>query len=426
MQSLNVPYGHSFMTADIPEKNFAGYYFSALPDAVENESAEVCRALDNPIDSPPLEELAKGKKNAVIITSDHTRPVPSKIIMPQILERLRRNAPDIDITILVATGFHRATTETELIAKLGEKIVREEKIVVHDSGNASMLCDAGILPSGGKLMLNKLAMETELLVAEGFIEPHFFAGFSGGRKSVLPGIASRTTVLANHCAEFIASPFARTGILDGNPIHRDMLFAAEKAKLAFIVNVVINGEKKIVRAFSGDREKAHLQGCDFLRASCRISVPEVDIVITGNGGYPLDQNVYQSVKGMTSGEAVCRENGVIIMVASCADGHGGEAFCRTLTRASSPAGLLAKLAGIPRDQTEPDQWQTQILLRILMHAQVIYISDAPDETVRAMHMTPAHSVGEALEIARTLLHKTDLKITAIPDGVSVIVKPISK
>ena len=420
MQSLNVPYGHSFMIADIPEKNFAGYYFSALPDAVENESAEVCRALDNPIDSPPLEELAKGKKNAVIITSDHTRPVPSKIIMPQILERLRRNAPDIDITILVATGFHRATTESELIAKLGEKIVREEKIVVHDSGNASMLCDAGVLPSGGKLMLNKLAMGTELLVAEGFIEPHFFAGFSGGRKSVLPGIASRTTVLANHCAEFIASPCARTGILDGNPIHRDMLFAAEKAKLAFIVNVVINGEKKIVRAFSGDREKAHLQGCDFLRASCRISVPEVDIVITGNGGYPLDQNVYQSVKGMTSGEAVCRENGVIIMVASCADGHGGEAFCRTLTRASSPAGLLAQLAGIPRDKTEPDQWEYQILCRILSKFTVIMVTrDCDHRMLQDMHLQTASSINEALEKAFAITGK-EAKVAVIPDGVSVI------
>ena len=337
MPTVQIPYGHTFLSADINAANFAGCYTSKLPGAAADQNAEVCRALDNPIASPPLEELARGKKNAVVITSDHTRPVPSMIIMPQILRRLRKFAPDIKITILVATGAHRATTMDELIAKLGKDIVENEQIVIHDSTAETQLVEVGTLPSGGKLILNKLAMETELLVAEGFIEPHFFAGFSGGRKAVLPGIASRTTVLANHCSEFIQSEFARTGNLQDNPIHCDMLFAARQAKLAFIVNVVINEDKKIVKAFAGDREQAHLQGCEFLRSCCRIKVPEVDIVLTSNGGYPLDQNIYQAVKGMTTGEAVCRKNGVIIMCASCSDGHGGESFRQHLAEAESPA-----------------------------------------------------------------------------------------
>ena len=192
----------------------------------------------------------------------------------------------------ITSSYHRLTTHDELVGKFGEEIVARERIVVHDSSDAAALVEAGTLPSGGRLIVNRLAMEADLLVSEGFIEPHFFAGFSGGRKSVLPGIVSRETVLANHCSEFIQSPFARTGVLDGNPIHRDMLHAAETAKLAFIANVVINGEKKIVHAVAGHFRKAHEAGCAWLKEICRVRAPLSDIVVTSNGGYPLDQNVY--------------------------------------------------------------------------------------------------------------------------------------
>ena len=158
------------------------------------------------------------------------------------ISEIRAGSPDAEITILIATGLHRSTSRDELAAKFGEEIVSRERIVVHNCDDSANLVNLGKLPSGGNLIVNRLAVETDLLVSEGFIEPHFFAGFSGGRKSVLPGVASRVTVLANHCAEFIESPFARTGILENNPIHRDMLYAAERAKLAFIVNTVIDGE----------------------------------------------------------------------------------------------------------------------------------------------------------------------------------------
>lgn len=420
MAEVKLPYAKTHLTLDVPEKNLLGVYESELPAAAADQSGEVNRALDNPIGSKPLEELAKDRKKAVVITSDHTRPVPSKTIMPEILKRLRKGSPDIQITILVATGFHRATTKDELIAKLGAEIVEKEHIVIHDSGDASMLTHVGTLPSGGDLILNKLVMETELLVAEGFIEPHFFAGFSGGRKSVLPGVASRETVLANHCSEFIRSPYARTGILENNPIHRDMLFAAEQAKLQFIVNVVINSEKKIVKCFAGDSVQAHLTGCDFLRKLCQVNVPQADIVITSNGGYPLDQNVYQSVKGMTAGEAVCRKNGVIIMTASCSDGHGGDSFFRNLSEAPSPAALLEQTAAIPRNKTVPDQWEYQILARILNAYTVIMVTtDCSHDMLNKMHLRTASSLQEALDAAFTIMGK-DASVAVIPDGVSVI------
>ena len=272
------------------------------------------------------------------------------------------------------------------------------------------------------MIVNRLAIETDLLISEGFIEPHFFAGFSGGRKSVLPGVAAKETVLANHCAEFINSPFARTGNLKHNPIHEDMLFAAKKANLAFIVNVVINGEKKIVKAFAGDAEKAHSAGCEFLKSCCGVAIPEVDIVITSNGGYPLDQNVYQCVKGMTAGEAVCREKGVIILCAACNDGHGGEAFYKTLSQSDSPRKLLESISSVPRNQTKVDQWQYQILARILDKFQVIMVTnDCPHEMIRDMKMSVVANLDEALKLAYSMVG-SDARVAVIPDGVSVSVE----
>ncbi len=421
---ITIPYHKTHLQADIPDNQINGIFTSRIPDPTCPESQNVTAALDNPIGSPRLEELSKNKTSAVVITSDHTRPVPSKIIMPQILERLRSGNPDIDITILVATGFHRGTTKQELIDKLGAEIVENETIVVHDSADDSMLVEAGTLPSGGKLIINKLAMECDLLVGEGFIEPHFFAGFSGGRKSVLPGVVSRETVLANHCSEFIQSPFARTGNLENNPLHTDMLYAAGKADLAFIVNVVINHKKQVIHTVAGDYIKAHQAGCDYLKEICQIEAPDSDIIITSNGGYPLDQNVYQAVKGMTAAEAICKENGVIIMVASCSDGHGGQSFYESLKNAASPKYLWDSLLNIPRNQTQPDQWEFQILARILMHHSVIVVTTHADhEMLQDMHLKTATTIEEALELAKSILSDNiNPKIAVIPDGVSVIAR----
>lgn len=416
---ISLPYARTHLTAEIPDSRMLGVFTSQLPPVEIPEAECVRRALNAPIDSPRLEELAKGKKTALVITSDHTRPVPSRIIMPQILERLRRGQPDIAVTILIATGFHRATTREELIGKFGEEIVNREHIVVHDSGAAEQLADAGTLPSGGRLRINRLALEADLVVAEGFIEPHFFAGFSGGRKSVLPGIVARETVLANHCSEFINSPYARTGNLENNPLHRDMLFAAQTARLAFIVNVVINARKQIIHAVAGHFERAHLAGCAWLKNLCRVRVPRADVVITSNGGYPLDQNVYQAVKGMTAAETVCRDGGVIIMVASCADGMGGESFYRHLA-AAEPEEVLRRALAVPRTETPPDQWEYQILARVLSrHTVVMVTRDCPHDKLRDIRLRPAATLEEALEIADFLVGK-NAKIAVIPDGVSVI------
>jgi nickel-dependent lactate racemase len=420
---IKLPYGKAYKEVEIEDSKLKGLLLSKTheykPDKSETELVQ--DSLKNPVNSPPLEELSKGKKNIVIISSDHTRPVPSHITMPVILETIRKTNKDGKITILVATGAHRASTDAELRNKYGDEIVDTVSIEMHDSKNLDDMVDLGTLPSGGSLMLNKTAVEADLLIAEGFIEPHFFAGFSGGRKSVLPGIASYKTVLANHCSEFIDSKYARTGILENNPLHTDMLYAAEKANLAFILNVVINQEKEVIASFAGHREDAHYKGCDFLNDLAGADSKKADVVITTNGGYPLDQNIYQAVKGMTAAEASITEKGVIIMASECSDGHGGEAFYETFKNGESPKKIMEEILKKNRDETIPDQWESQVLSRILMKHEVIMVTDAPKEMVEDMHMHYAGSIEEALTKAEYLVSKNNYSITVIPDGVAVIV-----
>ena len=392
MVDIQLPYDKQLITASIPDKNFAGLLESQAENFSNplSEQETVEKSMDNPIGSKSLEELAKGKKDIVLISSDHTRPVPSHIITPIILRRIRSVAPNARIRILVATGFHRPSTREELIHKYGQEIVDNE--------------------------------EADLLIAEGFIESHFFAGFSGGRKSVLPGVASYKTIMANHSGEFIDSDKSRTGNLKHNLIHEDMVYAARTAKLAFIVNVVLDGEKHIIGSFTGDMEEAHHVGCEFVRGLAHVRKIPCDIAVSTNGGFPLDQNIYQAVKGMTAAEATNKEGGVIIMVAGCRDGHGGSGFYHNLADYNHPKEFLEKAINTPRLETIPDQWTAQILARILVHHRVIFVSDLVDPTlITDMHMEIAKTFDEALARAFEI-EGPDAKVTVIRDGLSVIVE----
>lgn len=424
MQKFAVPFGKEKIKFELPDEQVAGVLVSHAHEykAPKSEEELVADALANPIGSPKLSELAKGKKTCVIISSDHTRPVPSHVIMPQLLAELRKGNPDIDITILIATGMHRPTTQDELVAKYGKEIAEHEKFSIHVSRNDEDMVSIGTLPSGGECLINKLAANADLLISEGFIEPHFFAGMSGGRKSVLPGIASKITVLANHCSEFIASPNARTGILKGNPIHEDMLYAAKAANLAFICNVVIDADKKVIAAFAGDREEAHYAGVDFEMKLAGVKPIPADIVITTNGGYPLDQNIYQSVKGMTAAEVTVKEGGVIIMLSKAADGHGGKYFHETFRDEKDLNRMMKTFMDRKPEETIIDQWQSQIFARVMLKARIVFVSSCDDKLVEELHMIPAHTMEEALNKAKEMVNKDDYKVTVIPDGVSVIVR----
>lgn len=421
MTTVRIPYGKSHMAINIPEERLAAILESRAHDYRPEAGEEqlVRKALENPIASSRLRDLAKGRKKIVVITSDHTRPVPTKIMAPLLLEEVRSGNPEADITFLVATGFHRATTQDELVNKFGEHLAKTEKIVIHNCWDKSSLVNAGKLPSGGNLVINKLAMEADLLIAEGFIEPHLFAGFSGGRKSVLPGIVSEVTVLANHCSEFIAHEKARAGILDGNPLHIDMLYAAKQANLAFILNVVIDADKKIIGAFAGDMEQAHLAGCRFVGELAAVKAVPADIVITSNGGYPLDQNVYQHVKALTSAEATCKKDGVIIVCGACDDGHGSQDLYDWLRRGAREA--MDIIMKVDRESTIPDQWATQIMARILLKHKIIFVTDKCDhQIIKDMGFDTATTIEEAMNTANAIVGSQG-KITVIPDGVAVIV-----
>ena len=421
---ITVPYSKEGMDISIPDQNLIKILKSKAHDFKTNlsEYEIVKQALENPIGSKTLEELVKDKKNMVIITSDHTRPVPSRITLPIMLKKIRKSNPNIDIKIIISTGFHRPSTKEELIYKMGEEIVNNEQIIMHFSKDDKSMVKVGKLPSGGDLIVNKAVVETDLLIAEGFIEPHFFAGFSGGRKSVLPGVASAKTIMYNHCSEFIDSPYARTGNLENNPIHKDMLYAAQSVNLAFILNVVIDKDKKVIGAFAGDVKTAHEAGCEFVTKLSKVDKVNADIVVSTNGGYPLDQNIYQTVKGMTAAEATCKEGGVIIMISACNDGHGGQSFYDSVSSASSPSEILENVRKIPKDKTIPDQWEFQILARILEKFTVIMVTNLCDsKMIENMHMKHANSFKEALKMAFDIKGK-DSKVALIPDGVSVIVK----
>ena len=384
----------------------------------------VREAMENPIDSPRLCELAKGKDDCVIIISDHTRPVPSKDILPNMIRELREGSPEIKITLLVSTGFHRPTTIEELRNKLGDELYEEFKdnIIVHDAHDPSRNVKVGSLPSGPDCIIDKVAMDTQLLISEGFIEPHFFAGFSGGRKSILPGVADAVTVMGNHCSKFIDSPYSRTGILDHNPMHEDMLAAARMAKLAYIVNVVIDEDKKTVAAFAGNFETAHRRGCDFIADYVCVKPAYADIVITTNGGYPLDQNAYQSPKGMTAGEATAKDGAVIIMLASCSDGTGGDFFYHIIADEPDIETAYQKFLATPQEKTAPDQWCSQILARIVRKYKVIFVANEDQkDMIEGLKMEYAPSLEAAYKRAREIKGE-DASLTCTPNGISVVVR----
>jgi lactate racemase len=419
-----LPYDRKKVSVEIDDRNLVGTLVSKVesyhPDKSQEELVEA--SLDQPIGTPTLEDLVRGKKNIVIISSDHTRPVPSKIITPILLRRIRGAQPDANIKILVATGFHRPSTHEELVDKYGQDIVEHEQIVMHVSTDDAAMERVGTLPSGGECIVNQVAAEADLVVSQGFIEPHLFAGFSGGRKSVLPGISSYITIMANHCAEFINSPYTRPGILKNNPIHKDMLYAAKAAGLRFIVNVVLNAARDIIACFAGDLEEAHYKGCDFLASLAAVSEIPCDITVVGNGGYPFDQNIYQAVKGMVTAEATNKEGGVIIMLAGLSDGAGGKGFYNNLAQVKTPQELLDHLSHVGRNQTVADQWESQVLARILSRHHVIMVSDLIDpQIITAMHIEYAKTFDQALQRAYELQGKS-AKVVVIPYGLAVIVR----
>lgn len=421
MKTIRIPYYTSTLDLHIDEGNLEALVTAKMHEYKPDRGEEriVLDALFAPIGSKRLRDLAVGKDRVTLVTSDHTRAVPSRITLPLLLAEIRSGNPDARITILIATGLHRATTEDEQRRMFGDAVVDNEIIAVNDAFDRSQFVHVCELPSGADFHVNRLAVDCDLLVTEGFIEPHFFAGFSGGRKSILPGICSQETVNENHSYKAIASPYASTGVLERNPVHEDMISAARAVNVQFVFNVALDGEKKIIAAFAGDLELSHAEGVAFIRALSQCPAVFGDIVVTSNGGYPLDQNLYQSPKAVATAEACAKEGAVIIMCCSCADGVGGVHF-EKLILSGSVDEIDKKLSAIPPKETIPEQWCAQIYARILKKHPLILVTTYLDhDLVRKANMIPASSPDEALSIAYSLKGR-DARVVVIPDGVSVL------
>lgn len=420
-RTIPIPYYTSTLDLHVEEENLKAVLTAKMHGfhAEKRQEQLVLDALEHPVGSPRLRTLAEGKRNIVIVTSDHTRAVPSKITLPLLLKEIRSGNPDADIAILIATGLHRPTTEEEQRRMFGDEIVDHEKIAINNAFAPEQFVELCTLPSGAVFQVNRLAAECDLLVTEGFVEPHFFAGFSGGRKSILPGICSERTVNENHSYKAVSHPRSNSGMLKDNPIHADMLCAAKAVNVQFIFNVALDGEKKIVAAWAGDLEKAHEAGVAFIRQWSQCPVVTGDIVITSNGGYPLDQNLYQSPKAMATAEACAGEDGVIIMCCSCCDGMGGAHFGQLIQR-GTPDEIDRYLSSIPPEKTIPEQWCTQVCVRVLRKHPVILVTTFLNhDEVRKANMIPASTPDEALEIAYRLKGE-QASVVVIPDGVSVL------
>jgi nickel-dependent lactate racemase len=390
-------------------------FVPALPDP----AAAVRSALREPIGSAPLSDLVRPGTRVGVVFSDITRPAPNPLLLPAVLEVLDA-VPGVEIVLFNALGTHRPNTETELRAMVGDAIFERRRIVQNDTFDPSTQVRVGVTSKGHETWLNAELMRCDLKVLTGFIEPHLFAGFSGGGKAIMPGMAGQRTVLGNHDAGMVGHPNAIWGVTRGNPIFEEVREVAGQAGRLFLLNVTLNRDKAVTGVFAGDIDAAHAAGCAFVKRSAMVAVPRpFDIVVTTNSGYPLDLNLYQSVKGMRAADQIVRPGGAIIIATRCSDGipeHG--LYGRILSESASPEELLAKICA--PGFLEQDQWQAHIQALIQRKAAIYVRSDGlPDDQVRAALLRPCRRVEETVEeLLRT--YGRGASICVMPEGPQTI------
>jgi nickel-dependent lactate racemase len=413
-RSVKLPYGEGYISVDLPAPNKIYILESKHLPGLKDESSAVRESLGNPIDSPALRVCIRETDKVVIITTDNTRHCPDNRILPVILEELETVIPRESITIMVALGLHAPLNKDELSLKLGSEIVANYNVKNHDPERTVRL---GVTSRGTPVEVNKDVVAADFRISTGFIEPHFFAGFSGGRKSIAPGVSSAAAIRHNHSPKMLSHPNARTGILAGNPVHEDMLEQAKTAKLNFIVNVLLNREKQITRAFAGNPWSAHEAGCATEKEIARAALDhKVDISIVSNGGAPLDLDFYQTCKGIDTAAQVTRDGGIIIIASACPRGVGPEDFRLLHASARSLREIMDKLLN---SGNTGEGWQNLILARDQLNHSIYLLSEMEDGLARQMMVTPIRSVEEGLDKALGVLGK-NAEIAVIPEGPLVL------
>ena len=414
--SLRLAYGRHGLTIALPDDAPLTVVEPRFAPGLADERAAILAALRAPLDAPPLRSLAQPDDTVAVVFSDLTRPMPNDRVLPPLLDELAQAGVGDDRIVLVnALGTHRPQTADELARMLGDDVARRYRVVQHDAWDDAALVEVARNRAGRAVRVNRAYAEATLRILTGFIEPHFFAGFSGGPKAVLPGIAEIEAILDNHSAEMIAHPNATWAVTVGNPVWEEMLAVAQATAPDFLLNVALNRERQITGVFAGDLLAAHRAGAAFVRQRALQAVPApFDIVITSNSGYPLDLNLYQAVKGMSAAAQIVRPGGDIILAAECWDGipaHGE--YARLLREARTPDELLARVLS-PGFRCR-DQWEAQLQAQIQQRAHVhVYADGLSDEALRQALVTPCRSIEGT--VARLRRANPQATIAVLPEG----------
>lgn len=415
---VTLAYGKTGLEVELPDHNVTVLeprFVPGLPD----EPAALRQGMRQPLGTPPLRELVSPRQTVAIVFSDITRPMPSDRVLPVLLQELE-HVPDENIVLINALGSHRRQTEAELERMLTPEVARRYRIVQHDAWDQGNMAYLGRTSFGHEAWVNRVYLEAEVKILTGFIEPHLFAGFSGGPKAVLPGVSSISLILDNHSGEMLSHPKATWGFTDGNPVHEEMREVAAKTNPTFLLNVTLNKRREITGVFAGDVEQAHRAGTAFARQVAMVPVEEpFDIVITSNSGYPLDLNLYQAAKGMSAAAQIVKPGGSIIIAAECWDGvpdHGH--YKELLHRVRSPRELL-EMVTAPGFRVE-DQWECQVQAQIQLKADV-YVKNSylSDEEIRKALFIPCQRIEDTLaELLRK--YGPQARICVLPEGPQTI------
>ena len=407
--NVGLAYGEGHLMVDLPDGRTT--VIEPLDIAGLNDEKEsVFQALDNPIAAKPLCDWIKPGDRIAISFTDITRATPNDRLIPWLLEYLK-DVPRKQITLVNQLGTHRPNTKAELEKMLTSEVVANYRVINHEPENEKALVQFGTMRDGTPALINRHVAEADVRIITGFIEPHFFAGFSGGIKGIIPGTGGLKSVMSSHGAKNIGDPNATFGIIDGNPLWEELRDVALRVGPSFLLNVTLNERRQITAVFAGDIIKAHKVGAEFVRKSAMQPFKEpFDVVVTTNSGYPLDLNLYQGVKGMSAGARVIKPGGTLVLACECREGvPSNSPLDKLLRSASSPEEILAMLAspGFVR----PEQWQAQIQALVQRKAKVLVYSSLPDDIIRACHLEPCHDIGAAVAAAGR-----NARIAVLPQG----------
>jgi nickel-dependent lactate racemase len=416
---VRLAYGSGGLDIDLPESRTTVVRPTDHPGAPDEQGA-LRAALRAPVAGPPLREIVRPGQSVAISMCDGTRAQPRRLMIPAVLEEIDGIVDLDDVVILVATGTHRGNTDAEIQAMLGEEIVDRVRVVNHDARDRDSLVFLGNRGKDVPVWINRRWLEADVRITTGFVEPHFFAGFSGGPKMVTPGLAGLETTLVLHDAVRIGDPKATWGITEGNPVHDDIRAAAAAAPPHFSLDVILNREQRIIEAFAGEMAPMHQAACAAAREYAMQSVEEpFDVVVTSNSGFPLDQNLYQAVKGMSAAATVLKPGGMIVCAAECRDGFPGHGQYRELLVSQrSPRELIDAI--VSSRSVIPDQWQVQVQANIQTRATVVMYTDyLSDQELAQVHLA------QTRDIAATVREELERRgpgatVCVLPEGPQTI------